>query len=204
MVKIWIITDDQLPSPRTGYDLALWRTGTLPSPAELRSWAGWSQAPLIAGSVHKEFQSFTRDLKEWPATELNMGQGRVWRFHERYLAWIDSEALGVPEAGRGLAMAGVEFIIGESSGDYPTPFLDPLWRTAQGNQIFGLAWGATPAFYLPCEVDPKEAGWLGPDGAPGGWTVILDFQELEQARRLFPIRPGLRLPLYRQESWWRP
>lgn len=202
MGKLWILTDDHLPSPQTGYDLALWCTRTLPSPVELRSWAGWSETPLIAGSVHGHVESFTRDLREWPATELSMGQGRVWRFQNRYLAWIDSEALVVPEAGRGLAMAGVDLMVGESPGDYPTPFLDPLWRTVQANQMFGLAWGARPSLYLPCEVDPNQAGWLDLERAPSGSTVSLDFQELEQARRLFPIRQGLRARLYRQECWW--
>ncbi|NMP20828.1 hypothetical protein [Sulfobacillus harzensis] len=202
MAKLWIIVDNQLPPPETHYDLAIWPTHQEPTEAELRSWAGWAETPLLAGSVHTGVWGYTRDLKEWPSSDLSLGQGRVWRFDGRYLAWLDSIALRVPETARALALAGVDLLIAENPKTPPTPYQDPLWRSVQANQIFGLTVAPEPFWYLPCDSDPNEEGWSQPTRVSGGYAISYDFQDLAQARRLFPIHQGLRAPLYRQERWW--
>lgn len=204
MAKIWVITDSALPSPQPGCDLALWVGTNPPSHAEMRSWAGWAETPLIAGNpITGELLAFTASLKEWAFSELAMGNGRVWRFQNRHIAWLDADALKVPETGRALALAGVELILAQTLSEPPASvYLDPLWRTVQANQIYGLRLDDDPHLYLPCELDPREEGWTRLEREPGGFAASLEFGELEDARRLFPIHRGLRPTFYHRERWW--
>lgn len=202
MAKVWIIAESELPPPRTGYDLVLWSTAILPSATQTQTWAGWAETHIIARTPAAETLAFTPHPRDWAATDLAMGNGRVWRFEDRYVAWLDRSALLVPEVGRALSMAGVELIVSDTDQRYPSPFLDPLWRTVQANQIYGLSLDTSPRLYWPCEIDPAEEGFQALEREPGGFSATLDFSALESARRLFPIHQGLRLDVYQSHGWW--
>ncbi len=202
MVSLWILQHDSLPAPRIGSDLVIWPTTTLPSPTQLRTWAGWSEAAILAGMIETgHVLAFRPHPQEWPDVALAIGSGRIWRFHGRYIAWLAEDDLAVPEIPRALALAGVDLILCRTA---PQPLhpLNPLWRAVQANQVYGLTLHENPVLYLPCELDPAEEGVLALSAVPGGLRAELDFERLADARRLYPVRQLLRPGLYKQQRWW--
>ncbi|MCY0879860.1 MAG: hypothetical protein OWU84_13095 [Firmicutes bacterium] len=201
MAKLYLTMSEELPAPVRDADLAIWWPSRTVSAEEVRSWAGWSGTYLLARGDPDVWHAYRPNLSEWPSVALVVGQGRVWRFEKRYLAVIDPDTLMIPEVSRALALAGVAILISYGH-DGPSPFLHPLWRAAQANQIFALRIGPEPRWYLPCEVDPAEEGVQPCRPEPGGWTVDFDFAQLGDARRRFPIQQGLRPSLYKSQAWW--
>lgn len=202
MAKVWIIQHPELPAPSQGYDLVIWPATELPSPTQLRTWAGWSETYLVAGDLDLgQILAFRPLPEDWPDTLLAVGSGRVWRFQDRYIAWLTNDDLMIPEIPRALALAGVDLII-SGARSLSDPYLDPLWRAIQANQIYGLALGAEPRLYLPCELDSAEMGVAPMEPAQGGAAVEIDFGRLMEARRLYPVRQQLRPQLYKSERWW--
>jgi hypothetical protein len=201
MAKIWIIRDADLPPPRSGYDLVLWVAPRLAAPVQVRSWAGWSETPIIACDTVGEMLAFSDRPQEWTHTVLAVGSGRVFKFQGHYIAWLAEADLRIPEIPRALAVAGVTLIICATSHWDPM-YLNPLWRAVQANQIWGLNVGEHPALFGPCELDPAEEGVLPLDYDDSCCYASVDFDRLSDARRMFPIHQGLRAPLYRAQKWW--
>lgn len=172
------------------------------SATKVRTWAGWSETAIIARNVDSGVMlAFDSEPSEWVGTELVVGAGKVWRMDNHYMAWLDANALNTPEVGRALALAGIEVVVAHS--DFQSnPFLDPLWRVVQSEQIFGLALGNVPRLYLPCEADPDEDGVQELDPVPGGFRATLSFRDLLSVRRLLAIHHGLRPGLYNSFPWW--
>lgn len=202
MPNIWIVMPEELPPPQSGYDLALWCTHKLVSDTKVRTWAGWSETAIIAHDIDRgQMLAFDSEPSEWLGTDLVVGSGRVWRMDNHYIAWLDPQALSTPEVGRALALAGIDLIVAYSDSG-PSPFLDPLWRVVQSEQIFGLALGNVPRLYLPCEADPDEDGVQELDPVPGGFRAAFNFRDLLPVRRLLAIHQGLRPGLYKSFPWW--
>lgn len=202
MAKIWIVPEGPLPSPEPGASLVFWSVQNPPS-GTVRSWSGWAETPVIAGQLGRDSCiAYTPDMREWRSSLLSVGQGRVWRFEERYLVWLHPDALHLPEIGRALALAGVVIVVVVGDAPCDVGYLDPLWRTVQANQIFGIRVSGTPRLYMPCELDPQEDGTVVLERYAGGYAVDLPLEELAAVRRSFPIHQGLRPDLYRQERWW--
>lgn len=202
MFKIWLIGGPELPPPQSGFDLAIWPTTGAPSETKLRTWAGWSETYLLAGDVGAGAAfGFTSAPSIWPAADLAVGRGKVWRIRHHYIAWLDASDLEIPEIPRALGLAGVELVIGPAQ-QYPSAFADPLWRAVQSSQLYGLGWGAQPQLYLPCELDADEDGAVPLESTLGGYGLALDFDRLAEARRLFPVAQGLRPALYKALPWW--
>ena len=204
MAEIWVVHGDQLPPPRVGYDLTIWDTAELASETQMRTWAGWAETRLLAGTPAGDLAGFDPRPDLWPGTDFALGGGKIWRFNHRFVAWLTPSLYQIPEVPRALALAGVELMMGSRSASGADPALDPLWRAVQANQVFGLALGEQPVLYLPCEIDPTQEGTMPLDPEPGGWRTTIRFEELDDARRLLPVLPGLRMPLYRANGWWRP
>lgn len=181
-------------------DLAIWVADAAAPEAHVRSWAGWSECHVLAG-FHESWCGYRPNLDPWNGTALAFGNGYIWRFGRHYLAWVDHATLMVPEVPRALALAGVVLIISHGE-EGPSPYVHPLWRAVQANQIFGLRAGPVPSWYLPCDIDPGEEGVSGMEAQAGGWTIEFDVEQLMEARRRFPIHQGLRPTLYKAEAWW--
>ena len=202
MAKILAVRQSQLPPPRPGYDLVVWPTENLGSPAHLRSWAGWSESAILVGDLSQgALMGYTARAQDWPGTDLAVGLGKVWGFQNHYIAWLQEADLRVPEIARALSLAGVSLIIAVTSR-WPTPFLDPLWRTVQANQLFGLALGPCPALYSPCELDSQESGVIPLQETGGNLFLEVVFERLEVVRKAVPIQQGLRPHLYKTHYWW--
>lgn len=200
MASIFVIQDEKLPPPATGFDLTIWPTRQRASVTQIRTWAGWSESYVLAGAID-HLMAFRPDLEEWPGSSLAVGNGKIWRFEDRYIAWLEADAYNIPEVPRALALAGVELMIAHTALG-PSPFLNPLWRAVQATQVYGLALGSEPQLFLPCELDPREEGVVPLQDTPGGLLADVDFAWLEDARRLFPIHRGLRPKLYKMNRWW--
>ncbi len=202
MAELWVVRGAELPPPAAGYDLTIWETADLPSETQMRTWAGWAETHLLAGNPASVLTGFEPRPDLWPGTDFALGGGKIWRFNHRFVAWLTPALYQIPEVPRALALAGVELMIGSRSTSVGDPALDPLWRAAQANQVFGLALGAEPVLYLPCEIDPAQEGSMPLAAEPGGWRATLRFEELADARRLLPVLPGLRMSFYRENGWW--
>ena len=203
MAEIWVARGEGLPAPTAGYDLTIWDTAQLPSETQMRTWAGWAETHLLAGSPADLLMGFEPRPDLWPGTHFALGGGKIWRFHHRFVAWLTPSLYQIPEVPRALALAGVELMLSSNSATARDPALDPLWRAVQANQVFGLALGPEPALYVPCEIDPTQEGCMPLESDQGGWRTTLRFEDLDDARRLFPVLPGLRMSLYRENGWWR-
>lgn len=202
MAKIWVVAQDELPPPRSGFDLAIWSTMKLPSETQVRTWAGWSETTILAGDVaSRAVLAFQPDLQIWPGTDLAVGSGKIWRFQNHYIAWLDQRDAQIPEIGRALALAGVGLVIARTD-EWPSPFLDPLWRVAQSEQIYSLTLGAHPRLYVPCEVDFGEDGVVDLESISGGFEAEFHIGRLAEARRFMSLHRGLRPTLYRAHAWW--
>ncbi len=202
MAKILLVCQSELPPPRPGYDLVIWPGQNAPSHSRFRSWAGWSESALLVGNLADgTVIGYSPQGTDWSGTDLAVGLGKVWRFQHHYIAWLQQSDLRVPEIARALSLAGVGLIIADS-GQYASPFLDPLWRAVQANQVYGLAVGSSPALYLPCELDSEESGVLplNPDG--GDLSVEVALEHLNAVQKAVPIRQGLRPHLYKAHRWW--
>ncbi|PSR23822.1 MAG: hypothetical protein C7B45_02075 [Sulfobacillus acidophilus] len=201
MPNIWIIRENELPAPRTGYDLVLWMAPRLPAEVQVRTWAGWSETPIIAWDASGAMLAFNAQPQEWKHTILAIGSGRVFKFQGHYIAWLVEADLRIPEIPRALAVAGVTLIISTTAHWTPV-YLNPLWRAAQANQIWGMTVGEYPALFGPCELDPAEEGVMPLTSEGTLCSVSLDFNQLSEARRIFPVHQGLRANLYRTQKWW--
>jgi hypothetical protein len=203
MASIWLIDQNSLPAPRTEFDLAVWSVEPAPAETQARSWAGWAETALLAGNIrHGQVAAFTAEPAPWLAWDVAIGTGKIWRWREHYLAWLAAADLRNPEIARALSLAGVELLVVSDSAVYASPYINPLWRAVQSEQIFGLQLGPEPQFFLPCEIDGDEDGVGALAHTSGGWAVMVDFDRLTEARRLQPLRRGLRSELYRQLAWW--
>lgn len=203
MPKLWIINTDSLPAPRTGFDLAVWAVSPLPPPTALRTWAGWANCPVVALDPHTHAAlSFTAEPREWRNVALAVGDGHVWRYQGQYVAWLSAAATAVPEVARALALAGTVLIIAPGQAPDSRPWLDPLWRVVQANQVYGLALGVQPRLFVPCEAGAEDTGELALSREIDGWSIDLDTRALLEAQRLYPIRAGLRPALYKRLRWW--
>jgi hypothetical protein len=200
MTRLYLTTQDELPPPIRSIDLAIWAAPATLSEAHVRSWAGWSECHVLAGS-RDSWCGYRPNLDQWPAAPLAFGYGYIWRFGRHYLALVDHATLMVPEVPRAMALAGVVLIISQSE-EGRSPFIHPLWRAVQANQIFGLRIGRVPSWYLPCEIDPDEQGIGLMAVEAGGWVIDFDVERLMEARRRFPIQQGLRPTLYKAQAWW--
>jgi hypothetical protein len=202
MAKLRLITQEQLPAPEPGWDLAIWSHPDLPSETQLRTWAGWSETHLLAhDQTRHALWSFDPQSTPWKGSDIAVGSGRVWRFDGRFMGWLTEDDARIPEIGRALSLAGVGLVVGQSSA-WPSPYLDPFWRIAQANQIFALVTGPHPRFYRPCDTDPDQDGQALLASVPGGLEVAFSWDELLEARRLAPIHRGLRPTLYKANRWW--
>jgi len=203
MSKLWIINTNTLPTPRTGFDLAIWAVSPLPQPTTLRTWAGWASCSVVAiDPTTNEAISFTGDPREWPDVALAVGDGHVWRFERQYLAWLGAAAVGVPEVARALALAGTALIMAPLRDAEDAPWLEPLWRMVQANQVYGLGLGPHPRLFVPCEAGAEETGELVLTREIDGWSTDWDVRRLFDAERLLPIRATLRPDLYQHLRWW--
>lgn len=203
MDSVWLIEQGDLPAPRAEFDLALWPTEQPPTESQARTWAGWAETPLIAGRIEDgQVVSVTPGLEIWSALDVAYGTGKIWRWHGRYLAWMAASDLRTPEIARALSLAGIELLVVSDPAIYTAAFTNPLWRAVQSEQIFGLQLGPEPQLFLPCEIDDDENG-LGELGrTAAGRVAMIDFERLREARRLWPLRAGLRTSLYRRLAWW--
>lgn len=200
MPNLWVLHEDKLPPPTQGYDLTVWWTEHPPGATPLAEWAQWTETHLIVVGPEGA-HGYRPDRTAWPCTLLDFGRGQVWRFQGRYIASLDEDALRIPEIPRALAQASVKLCL-TNPGPHTSPFLSPLWRAVQANQIFGLSAQASHMLYVPCECDPTEQGIRPGASVPYGTLWSLDFDELDEAARRLPIESGLRMSLYRENAWW--
>lgn len=204
MDNVWILGSDELPAPHKEFDLAVWAVTEQPAEAKARSWAGWSDTPLVLGDIDAgRILAFTAAPQPWRGADVAVGSGKIWRWGQRYIAWLPVGDVLVPEIPRALSLAGVELIIVSDPHTYPTPYMDPLWRVVQSEQIFGLSLAALPRFYMPCELDPDQVGVGDVHPLSCGHSVQIDFSRLAEVQRIMPLKAGFRPDLYCQLSWWR-
>lgn len=206
--KIRILYEAPLPAPASGWDLTIWITPELPTETAMRTWAGWAETQLLALSTTELHLSsgYTRDSRDWASSALAVGPGCVWRYQSRYIAYLDPHALRIPEIPRALAQAGVELVIVfEPAYHSLFPYLDPLWRIVQANQIYGLRLSSfPPQCYVPCELDPAEEGVVALSLVDACYTMELNFSHLHDDKKIVSLQRDLQVAAFRAHPWWMP